>query len=159
MSAIAIRILATGPFGPLTRASLRRLADRGWGSRIAGTLREARELLGTFRFDLVLAAETLPDGRGYDIAPLVTRQLGTLMVGVALSESCLWLPVVDRGTDVLGKRALNASVIEAEAEAILSLPRREHIHEVPSHVSSETNQPKPQHADTPGRTSAADRVA
>jgi hypothetical protein len=159
MSAIAIRILATGPFGLITKASLRRLADRGWGSRIAGTLREARELLGTFRFDLILAAETLPDGRGYDIAPLVARQLGSLMVGVALSESFLWLPVVDRGADVLGKRALNASMIEAEAEAILSLPRGEPIHEITSHPSPEPKQPKSRQTGAPDRTSAVDRVA
>jgi hypothetical protein len=159
MSAIAMRILAIGPSGLVTNASLRRLASRGWGSRLTETLREARELLGTFRFDLIFAAEALPDGRGYDIAPLATRQSGTLMVGVALSESWLWLPVVDRGTNVLGKRALNSSVIEAEAEAILTLPRRANIIEIISDTSSEPTQPKPQHADAPERASAAGRVA
>ena len=88
---------------------LARLTNRGFGSRTVETLREARDLLGTFRWDVVLAAESLVDGRGYDLTEIVARRSGTLLVGVPLSESCLWLPVVERGALVLGRRALKPS--------------------------------------------------
>jgi hypothetical protein len=68
---------------------LRRLTAVGWGSRVVRTLREARDLFNTFDFQVVLASESLPDGRGYDLADSVSRRSRTLMVGVPLSESCL----------------------------------------------------------------------
>jgi hypothetical protein len=100
---------------------LARLSDRGFGSRVVETLRDARDLLGTFRFDVVLAAEMLADGRGYDLAEIVARRSGTLLVSVALSASCLWLPVVERGVNVLGRRALNARALEVELDFVLDI--------------------------------------
>jgi hypothetical protein len=44
------------------------------------------------------------------------------MVGVALSESQLWLPVVERGAHVLGKRGLNAQMLELELTNLLGPP-------------------------------------
>ena len=120
MPAIAMRILVIGEFLPGTSEILRRLSGRGWGARKVPTLRDARDLLGTFDFDVVLASEALPDGRGYDVAESVALHSRTLMVGVALSESCLWLPVVDRGKHVLGKRALNVQALESEMETLLT---------------------------------------
>ena len=43
------------------------------------------------------------------------------MVGVALTESCLWLPVIYRGVHVLGKRALSAEMLSDELDAMLAL--------------------------------------
>jgi len=121
MPVAAMRILITGRPGPGTDAILARLTARGCGSHAAETLREARDMLGTFRFDVVLAAESLPDGRGYELAEAVARRSGTLLVGVALSESCLWLPVVERGDYVLGLRAVNSQALELELDLILGL--------------------------------------
>jgi hypothetical protein len=100
---------------------LARLTNRGFGSRTVETLREARDLLGTFRWDVVLAAESLVDGRGYDLTEIVARRSGTLLVGVPLSESCLWLPVVERGALVLGRRALNGRALEVELDLVLDI--------------------------------------
>lgn len=120
MPSKAIRVLAVGKLALGTNAMLARLATRGWMSRTVETLQEAQDLLETFRFEITLAAETLPDGRGYELARIVARHSGTLMVSVALSESCLWLPVVERGAKVLGQRALNANMIEMEIERVLT---------------------------------------
>lgn len=119
MSAMGMRILVVGTSSVDTKAMLGRLAKRGWESSLVGTLRKGRDLLKAFRFDLVLSTERLSDGRGYDFSRAVERQLGTLLVGVALSETWLWLPVVERGKKVLGQRALDASKLESEAGRIL----------------------------------------
>jgi hypothetical protein len=113
------RILVVGATSSDTSALLTGLATRGLGSHCVDTVREAQDVLETFPFEIVLAAESLADGRGYELAGVVTRNWGTLLVGVALSESCLWLPVVERGANVLGKRALNANMLESELSMLL----------------------------------------
>ncbi len=97
MSVASTRILVVGDLLPGTGEILRRLSNKGFGSRHVKTLREAREILDTFDFHIVLATELLQDGRGYDLAEPVSRHSRTLIVGVALTESCLWLPVTYRG--------------------------------------------------------------
>ena len=119
MPALGMRILVVGTPSRGTQAILSRLASCGWGSRMVETLREAEPLVNTFRFDMVLATESLPDGRAYAMTQLIARRGGTLIVAVALSESCLWLPVVERGAKVLGTRALNPEQLEVEAQKIL----------------------------------------
>ena len=106
------------------------LASQGCGSRSAYTLRQAQELLQRFRFDVVLAAETLPDGRAYELVDTVARNSGTLLVGIALSESYLWLPVLERGVNVFGKRALKAGAIELEVQTLLRGPAAENVREI-----------------------------
>ncbi|HVB87476.1 MAG TPA: hypothetical protein VNK23_12520 [Candidatus Dormibacteraeota bacterium] len=124
MAATSLQILMVGNPCEQTAAMLFRLATRGWGARHVDTLAEARQVMETFRFAVALAPENLPDGRGYDLAAKVARQLGSLYVGIPLSET-LWLPVVERGALVLGQRALNANVFENEVEFALSLLRDE----------------------------------
>ncbi len=119
MPAIAMCILVIGTSSLGTDALLRQLESCGWGSRTVETLREARDLLETFRFDVVLAAESLSDGRSYELAERILRQAGSLIVGISLTESCLWLPVVSRGADVLGARAFGAATLESEIEALI----------------------------------------
>jgi hypothetical protein len=121
MSVASLRILVVGDLLPGTGEILRRLSSKGFGSRHVRTLREAREILDTFDFHIVLATELLQDGRGYDIAESVSRHSRTLIVGVALTESCLWLPVIYRGVHVLGKRALSAEMLSEELETMLAL--------------------------------------
>jgi len=114
MAATAFRILMIGNSSPSTQITLGRLSECGWGSYAVQNVRDGQELLKTFQVDVVLATESLPDGRGYDLAECVARQLGTLLVGVALSENALWLPVIQRGHRVLGTRAIGARMLEAE---------------------------------------------
>jgi len=119
MPVIAMRILVVGTRAPGTTPMLERMAARGFGARDVPTAKEARQMLATFRFDAVLAAESLPDGSGYDLADMVAEREATLAVGVALSESCLWLPVIERGAKVLGKRALSPRMLELELDLML----------------------------------------
>lgn len=121
MSVASMRILVVGDLLPGTGEILRRLSNQGFGSRHVKTLREARDVLDTFDFHIVLATELLPDGRGYDIAESISRHSRTLIVGVALTESCLWLPVIYRGVQVLGKRALSAEMLSDELNSMLAL--------------------------------------
>lgn len=114
MAATAVRILLIGKSSPATGVTLARLAECGWGWYAVEKVRDGEDLLKTFQIDVVLATESLPDGRGYDLADCVARQLGTLLVGIALSENALWLPLIDRGQRVLGSRAIGARMLEAE---------------------------------------------
>jgi hypothetical protein len=161
MPSVALRILVIGEFLPGTGDVLRRLSDRGWGARNVATLQDARHLLGTFDFDVVLASESLPDGRGYDIAAAVASHSRTLLVGVALSESCLWLPVVERGRYVLGKRGLNLQALESEMETLLASQARsfarETVREMVGKPSFMPERPGPQRA-THARRKYRDRV-
>ena len=116
-----MRILVVGDLLPGTGEILRRLSNRGFGSRHVKSLRESRDILETFDFHIVLATELLGDGRGYDLADSVSRHSRTLIVGVALTESCLWLPVIYRGVQVLGKRALSADMLSEELDAMLAM--------------------------------------
>ncbi len=97
-----------------------RLERHGWATNTVGTLREAQIVLQTIRFPLVLAAEKLGDGTGYDLTKWVTQQELTLMVGLQLTDTWLWLPVVDAGERALGTRALNPVMLEAEIERLLT---------------------------------------
>jgi hypothetical protein len=121
MAATTMRILYAGTPAPMTDEVLARLAARGFGAYRVEKLCEARDLLETFRVDVVLAAELLSDGRGYALAAAMRQHSGTLIVGVALSESCLWLPVIERGVRVLGKRALSHAMLESELDRLLGI--------------------------------------
>lgn len=118
MAAISIQILVVGATAPSTEEMLFRFEARGWGASRVNTVAEAKELMATFRFAVVLATENLQDGSGYDLAGLASQQAGDLFVGISLTDM-LWLPAVERGIVVLGQRALNANVFENEVELAL----------------------------------------
>lgn len=139
MPATAMRILAIGELASPTSTILRRLASKGWGAQSVETLREAQNMLLTFQFDVVLAAESLSDGRGYEVADLVLQRAGTLIVGVALSESCLWLPVIEQGARVLGSRALNAHMFESEMEMLLGARELRRVREAIPEARNSSN--------------------
>jgi hypothetical protein len=120
MSTTEIRILVIGKHSFATGNILKHLLHRGWGSRSVDTMRDARAEMETFRFDIVLANETVADGRGYDVSDRIVYRSGTLIVAIALSETSLWLPVIELGKSVLGRRALNTTTLEAEVEMLLS---------------------------------------
>jgi hypothetical protein len=119
MSAAAVRILVVGTSTASTESTLKGLARSGWESHSVKTVREADAVLRTIRFQLTLASEKLPDGTGYDLAWLVAQQTGNLFIAVPLSETCLWLPAVEKGVRSLGERALNPLMLKTEAESIL----------------------------------------
>ena len=114
-----VRILVIGPPTAGTDGIVRKLTAAGWGSHSVTSLAEAETVLKTIRFKVVLSAEKLPDGTGYELAPLIGRQAGTLFIGVSLSETCLWLPVVEKGSHTLGRRAMNPAMLEAEVRRLL----------------------------------------
>lgn len=120
MPSSALRILVVGSHLASTNAVLRRLLFRGWASYAVDTLSQAQSVLRTIQFDIVLASEHLPDGRGYDLTASVAQSSGTLLVCVALSENCLWLPVLEEGTRVLGDRAINSNGLEHDMERLLA---------------------------------------
>lgn len=141
MPATAMHILVVGATTLGTRAMLTGLATRGWGLRSVETVREAQDLLEAVPFDIVFAAESLPDGRGYELIETVARHSGTLLVGVALSESWLWLPVMERGANVFGKCALKADVVELEVEMLLYAPSPQNAREIASDGRLGTTRP------------------
>jgi hypothetical protein len=119
MPAAAVRILVVGRSTTSTESTLKVLARSGWESHAVKTVREAHTVLRTIRFQLTLATEKLPDGTGYELAPLVVQQSGNLFIAVPLTETCLWLPAVENGTRSLGVRALNPLMLATELEGIL----------------------------------------
>lgn len=115
----ALRILVVGAPLHSTDAILARMTQHGWGSYEVETLSEAMDVLRTIQFDVVLAAEHVADGLGYDLTEELVSRTKSLLVCVNLSESCIWLPVVADGVRVLGKRAVNQQMLELELETLL----------------------------------------
>jgi hypothetical protein len=124
MATIAVRILFTGKPATQTTAILTRLGNRGWGSYGVDTLSESKTLMDTFKFDVVLALENLSDGRGYDLAEAVKGRGNSLLVGIELSDTHLWLPVVYHGKNVMGECAINSEMIERELAGLLAASER-----------------------------------
>lgn len=120
MSATVVRILVVGSLTESTNEMCQRLERHGWAKHEVPTLREAAIVLRTVRFPLVLAAEKLADGSGYELTDSAEEQSSTLMVGLKLSETLLWLPVVESGEKSLGRRALNPVMLEIEIEKLLT---------------------------------------
>jgi DNA-binding response OmpR family regulator len=160
MSPVAMRILVVGKPCGSTAATLSRLALDGWVADTAENVASARSVLKMFRLDVVLSEENLPDGRGYDLAEAVAQQSSTLLVSVALSESCLWLPVIERGERSLGRRALTPEMLEFEVETILSGAHRgaSHAnakHELPPRRKSTSPAVSPDHPHATSLAAAA----
>lgn len=124
MEAVSFRVLMAGSPTPSTDRLIVHLTARGYGAQRVETLAQATSVMKDYRFAVVLATESLPDGSGYELGRLVERQSGSLFVAIPLSET-LWLPVVERGAIVLGQRALNASLFENEVEIALGAARAE----------------------------------
>jgi DNA-binding NtrC family response regulator len=120
VSAIVVRILSVGSLTQSIGEMRQRLERRGWAIHEVATLREAAIVLKTVRFPLVLAAEKLQDGSGYELRESVEEQESTLIVALKLSETLLWLPVVEEGESALGRRALNPVMLETEIDKLLT---------------------------------------
>ena len=114
------RILVAGHTAPSTSFTLKQLEREGCAVQYVDTVAEAESSLRGARFDIVLAGEILPDGRGYDLTDSVVNRSATLLVAITLSEACLWLPVVQHGVRTLGDRALNSHTLQSEMTALLN---------------------------------------
>jgi DNA-binding NtrC family response regulator len=120
MSTFGKRILLVALDAGGVLAAVERLECRGWECRVVESLREAEEALETGNFRIVLAAEEMADGSGFDLRDTVIKRAGSLFVAILLSESCLWLPVAERGVRTLGECALDPHTLEEEIEGLLS---------------------------------------
>src|ERR1700690_831354 len=116
----ALRILLVGPASSRTLSALESFERNGWTSFSVETVAEATLLLRTIRFDIVLAQEVLPDGRGYELTKPVIECSGSLLVSVALSESCLWLLAAEHGVNSLGERAISPGMLGWEINGLLN---------------------------------------
>jgi hypothetical protein len=113
MAPVSESILAVGLTFP-ANSVLERLGRKGRECQLVNTLVEAGEALQWGKFGIVLAGEHLSDGEGYDLVERVTRNGGTLLVAVTLSEGFLWIPVVERGVKTLGECGLDSLMLEME---------------------------------------------
>jgi response regulator RpfG family c-di-GMP phosphodiesterase len=91
--------------------SARALTDklRRWKfqNHFASNIREASDLLGSNRVDLVLSHTHLSDGTGLGLlAALAHLPVITAFLCLPVENSCLWVPAIDGGTKCLGLPAL-----------------------------------------------------
>src|SRR5580658_9761906 len=114
------RILVAGHTAPSTNFIIKQLEREGCVFQSVESVAEAEVSLRGTRFDIVLAGEFMPDGRGYDLTGCVVDRSATLLVAIALSETCLWLPVVQHGVRTLGDRALNSHSLHSEMMELLN---------------------------------------
>jgi len=115
----AKRALAVGLGTAGTCAELGQLERKGWKLHAVETLREAELAVKESLYEVILAAEQLSDGWGYDLMDSVIERAKSLLVMLNLSESCLWLPVVERGVKTLGECALHPSTLEVAMEGVI----------------------------------------
>jgi CheY-like chemotaxis protein len=116
----AARILVAGRTSPSTSFILNQFEREGCAVQSVDTIAEAESSLRAARFDVVLAGEFLRDGCGYELTDSVVNHSATLLVAIALSETCLWLPVVQHGVRTLGDRALNSHSLHSEMMELLN---------------------------------------
>jgi hypothetical protein len=137
--------------------TVERLASHGWGCQVVDLLTDAKEELKKSQYEIVLAAEHMADGRGYDLTEAVARRSSSLLVGVMLSDSYLWLPTVERGIRTLGMRAVNPSMLEEAMEDMLPSPAHAPAMGAAPPVSVQAERHRHKHAVPPRRKSAAMR--
>lgn len=105
---------------PRVTTILTRLGQKGFGTYSTDTIQRGREIIKACNFELLISAEELPDGRGYDlIDPVIARGI-SLFIGIETSNDALWIPVVDHGENVLGNAAIDFDVLERELEDVLT---------------------------------------
>jgi len=97
------------------------LRQRDWNWRTAGSLTGAiRDLGRNIGVELVLAAEALLDGRGYELTDAVAKQNLSLLVDVMLSEGHVWLPVVERGERTFGRGGFGVAELGSVVDELLA---------------------------------------
>src|SRR3989441_7970830 len=109
------------------------LQSLGCEYHIAASYQEARTLLETHRFDVVLSEISLPDGNAYRLIASVRDSPASLFFCLAVEDSYWWLPAVTQGRECLGVPALRPAefaeilqetLFELTAAAVTSRPLR-----------------------------------
>jgi len=100
-----------------------RLMERAkhWGCASVATCAEAKALVGTFRFRVVLAEENLPDAPAYELISGVAAAGASLFVAVDQAEGELWLPVVLHGRPLPGRQGMHPDALVETVESILEV--------------------------------------
>jgi hypothetical protein len=113
-------ILLVGLAGANQESIAHLLMQRDWNWKAAESLASAVRHLGRMTgLKLVLAAEVLVDGRGYELTDLIARQGSSLLVGVMLSEGEVWLPVVERGERTFGRGGIGMADLGSVVSELL----------------------------------------
>ena len=98
------------------------LQSLGCEYHIAASYQEARTLLETHRFDVVLSEISLPDGNAYRLIASVRDSPASLFFCLAVEDSYWWLPAVTQGRECLGVPALRpAEFAEILQETLFEL--------------------------------------
>jgi hypothetical protein len=138
-----------------TEVILCRLADAGHFSRRAHNLEQAREILRATHPKLVLASEALSDGRAYELIRPIERMGVSLLVSIALTDTCIWLPVVQRGRRTLGLRAMHQRFLEPEIYELLTEAQAD----LADHRSARTQSSRARRAGAPSPDDFPDDLA
>ncbi len=89
------------------------LAQRltSWGAecRFATSYKEVCALLGQQTFELVMSGMRLVDGSALRMIPLLEGSPSSLFCFHPIQDSCLWIPIVERGQVCWGASALRPS--------------------------------------------------
>lgn len=114
-------ILLVGLTGSNQESIQHVLRQREWSWRTAdsltGAIRELRENIGV---ELVLAAEALLDGRGYELSDTVVKHNSSLLIDVMLSEGHVRLPVVERGKRTFGRSGFGVAELGSVVDELLA---------------------------------------
>lgn len=103
---------------------LQRLEEQGCSCKFASSYGEGVRLFADQSFDLVLCSGQ-PGIRA--LFPVVISSSASLFCSHAIEDSCLWLPVIERGGECLGKPPLRprefAETLRRMVDEIKSLAR------------------------------------
>ena len=95
------------------------LQSLGCEYHIAASYQEARTLLETHRFDVVLSETDLSDGNAYRLIASVRESPASLFFCLAVQDSYWWLPAVTQGRECLGAPALRPAEFARVLQEIL----------------------------------------
>jgi hypothetical protein len=86
-----------------------RLTSWGGECRFATSYKEVSALLGQQTFELVISGMNLVDGSALRMIPLLEGCPSSLFCFHPIEDSCLWIPIVERGQICWGAPALRPS--------------------------------------------------
>ena len=96
-----------------------RLCRNGCACTIAKNLDEARAIVRSREFEIVLSDIALPDGSAFPLLALLEGSPATLFFCVGVHDGCWWLPALDRGRRTWGEAALCPAEFAHVLDALL----------------------------------------
>jgi len=88
-----------------------RLASWGGECRFATSYKEVCALLGQQTFELVISEMHSMEGSALRMIPLLKGSSTSLFCSYPIEDSCLWMPIVERGQSCWGAPALRPNEI------------------------------------------------